>query len=303
MVNFKRVQAIPLSKLPARVVIRWETDLKDAELKDYEFCVYRSVNGQDGKPRFQDVDIDGNPITPTAPALDPQHSQPISVWIDGLDFPWFVDHSESLRNLAYNSYYRVACRNKKTQEQVMSKEVTWDGDLDLVGLYVVDEHNFLMKDVVGVPSLVYQRRRGGLQCRTCFDPIQKKRLSSSCRVCYGTNWVGGFFNPIDVYIDYNPNPKNSVVEQFGETNMNETNALLSNYPVLSPGDVIKELADGRMWRVVSVAPTEKRRCLMLQMARLSEIKAGDIEYTLNSDDRFQVQKIDELNHIKEKSEF
>lgn len=303
MVKFKKIDAIPLSRTPAKVVIRWEMAVSSlSELKDYEFLVLRQASGQDGQPNFQDVDIDGNPKTPVPAALNPSNLKPISQWIGGLDFPWFVDHSDTLKNLTLNTFYRVKCRHKETQEEVLSDVVTWEGPLDLVGLYVVDEHNFLLKDVVGVPSLVYQRKRGGLMC-SCVDPIQKKRLTSSCKKCYSTNWVGGFFNPIDTYIDFAPTVKNSQIQAWGESNNNETDCIIANFPNVTPGDVIREIPENRLWRVVRVTPTEKRRCQMLQFARLSEINAGDVEYSLPLDEKFQIVKIDEFGQIRKKTEF
>lgn len=304
MIRFKTVQAIPLSRTPAKVLIRWETDVRvTADLQDYEFLVLRQTNGQDQDPNFQDKDIDGNIKTPTPEFMPAANLQPISVWIDGLDWPWYLDFSETLKNLTHQSIYRIKCRNKKTQDEVISDQFTWEGQIDLVGLYIIAEHDFLLKDVTGVPTLVYQRRRGGVQCTRCFDPIQKKRTSSHCTVCYGTNWVGGFFNPIDCYIDFNPNPKVANISHWGEINDNETQALMSNFPSVVPGDIIRELRDNRFWRITAVTITEKRRCQMLQFLRLSEIKAGDVEYSIASDERFVIRKVSELEAIKKKTEF
>lgn len=301
---FKDVKAIPLSRHPAKVLIKWETKLAGAELADYEFLVERQAAGQDGSVGYQHVDIDGNPYKPAYhDAKDPKNLRPISTWIDGLDFPWHVDYSETLKGLTLPLWYRVKARNKKTQEESVSEMFAWDGPLDLVGLYVVDEHNFMLRDVTGVPSLVFQRRRSGVQCTVCFDPIQKKRLSSSCKRCYGTNYVGGFFSPIDCYIDYNPNPNVIRIEAWGATQPNETDALLSNFPNISPGDIIKELRENRLWRVERVTMTEKRRVPMLQFIRLVELKPGDIEYTIPNDERFQIKKINELEETKKKPEF
>lgn len=300
---FKKTEAIPLSKLPAKVLIKWELSEHGAALKDYELCVHKQLEGEDNIPGFQHVDIDGNTTTPRPVALESKNLIPISVWIDALDFPWFIDMSDHLKGLADRITYRIVCRNKKTLESFSSEQFSWDGNLDLVGIYICDEVNFLLRDATGVPALVYQRKRGGVPCTSCFDPIQKKRMTSSCRNCYGTNWAGGFYNPLESYVDFSPNPKNAVVESFGEVNNNETIALFSNFPNVSPGDIVKELQSGRFWRIESVQVTEKRRCQMLQMARMVELKAGDIEHALSTDARYVVQKIEELNQIKHKPEF
>ena len=304
MINFKKVQAIPLSRTPAKVLVRWEMDNRiSAEIADYEFMVLRQTNGQDQEMFFQDKTIDGNLNAPYAPDKMTTNLEAISQWIDGLDHLWHLDYSDTLKNLTHEANYRVRCRHKKTMEVRDSAQFTWQGDLDLVGLYICAEHDFLLRDVTGVPSLVYQRRRGGIPCTNCYDPVQKKRTMSNCGVCYGTNWVGGFFNPLDTFIDFSPNPKTSGIAQWGEITENETQALMSNFPSVVPGDVIKEVRDNRLWRVINVTVTEKRRCQMLQFVRLSEVKAGDIEYSLPYDERFQLKKIDELEMLKKKREF
>ena len=304
MINFKRTQAIPLSRTPAKVLIRWETDNRiSAELAEYEFMVLRQTVGQDQELYFQDKDIDGNLNKPHAPDKVTTNLEPISQWIDGLEPQWHMDYSETLKNLTHESNYKVRCRHKKTLETLDSEQFTWSGDLDLTGLYIVEEMNFMLRDVTGVPALIYQRRRTGIPCTNCFDPIQKKRTKSDCQVCYGTNWVGGFFRPLDSFVDFSPNPKTSGVAQWGEITDNETQCLMSNFPSVVPGDVIKEVRDNRLWRVVNVTVTEKRRCQMLQIARLTEIKSGDVEYTLPYDERFQLKKIDELEMLKQKREF
>lgn len=303
MVSFKSVTVYPLSKLPAKVLVKWEMNISKTEsLQDYEFLVERDIEAQDAQPGFQHVDIDGKALNQKIATMAADNLQPISRWIDGLDFRWFVDFSSHLKNLTNYSFYRVRCRNKKTQEEVYSDTVTWQGDLDVVGLYVVDEHNFLLEDVIGVPALIYQRRRDGVLC-SCFDRIQQKRLVSQCYKCYGTNWVKGFYDPIDAFVDFSPNPKVSTIEAWGEVQNNDTNALLSNFPSVSAGDLIREIQSNRLWRVSMVTETEKRRVPMLQFARATEVKPGDIEYAIPNDERFSIVKVGELDAIKAKREF
>jgi len=302
-IKFKSYRAIPLSKTPAKVLIKWEIEAGTTDLQDYEFYVERG-QAEDNKPGVQNVDIFRRPVTPeiavtTTNNMHVLHRDGISA----LDFSWYLDFSDALKNLNATPFYRIRCRKISTQEDIVTPSFTWAGELDLVGLYVIDEHNFMLSDVTGVPCLVYNRRRGGVPCPRCYDPIQKKRTSSSCSTCYGTNWVGGFHKPIDTFIDFTPNPKASVIQQWGETQPNETNALASNFPSLSPGDIIRELREDRLWRVVQVAETEKRRVPMLQFTRITEIKPGDIEYKIPVDELLSIAKIAELESSKLKREF
>jgi len=300
-VSFKLFQALPLSRFPAKVLVTWQMNKGGADLADYEFYVERG-EATENIPGFQHVDIYQNPLPAT------EHSPTvnfvaISKAISGLDNLQYLDYSTLLESLARNFWYRIRCRKISTQEDILSSMFSYEGVLDPVGIYVTDEINFQLEDVSGVPSLVYNRRRGGVPCGKCFDPIQKKRLISQCTNCYGTNWEKGFYDPIDCYVGYDPNPKNALITQWGEVQENQSRLLMSNFPVLQPGDIIREIRTNRLWRVVRVDLTEKRRTLLLQFPVVMEIKPGDVEYHIVQDERLAVDKMEELSKTKKLREF
>lgn len=313
--NFR---VIPLSRRPAKILLKWDVSALPGEsLTDYEILILRGES-QESLSNFQHTRMmthnrpeehllapDGRNevVTPQVESVGTQNLVYISKPISAADFPWYIDYSQSLDMLIKPVFYKIVLTRVDTQESIESPLVAMEGDLDIVGMYVVEEHNFLLEDVIGVPSLVYQRRRQGVLCTKCFDPIQKKRMISFCTTCYGTNWVGGFYNPIDAYIDYAPNPKVSQITQWGEIQPNETRLLMSNFPEVSPGDVIREIRQGRLWRVTNVTETEKRRVPMLQFVQAVEIKPSDVENQIPQDARFAVKKMEELEAIKLKREF
>lgn len=299
--TFKLAEAVALSKTPAKVLIRWEMTGPSLDMADLEFYV-ESGESQQNKPGFQHVDIYQEPMSSATEHTETANLTTISKAIDGLDNQWYLDMSPELANLSKSIVYRVRCRKKSTQEEIYSEMFDFDGTLDLTGLYVVDETNFLLEDVTGTPCLVYNRRRGGLLC-DCFDKIQKKRTRSGCTTCFDTNWVGGFYDPIDSYVDFTPNPKNATINPWGETQDNESQALMSNFPQVNYGDVIRELRENRMWRVERVNVTEKRRSNLLQFPVVSEIKPGDVEYKIPVDEQFLLKKVREFEATKKKREF
>lgn len=301
MFTFKSVTITPLSKKPARILVRWQMEQESEELADAEFFVERSYT-QDSKIGFQDVDIHGN-ARPDPVGLSSNNFTVVSQIIDGLSDSNFVDHSPEIASLSNDLVYRVRCRRKSTQEEFISKEASLDRNIDLVGLYVSDEVNFELMDVTGVPCLVYNRRSTGVYCTKCFDKIQKKRLFSGCKTCFDTGWVGGFYDPIDCYVDITPNQKSLQIAPWGSVQENESPMMLSNFPVVNPGDVIRELESARMWRVVRINVTEKRRALMVQFPTMTEIKPGDVEYKIPVDESFVQKKLEEFRKIKRLREF
>jgi hypothetical protein len=302
-VSFKTIQVVALSRFPAKVLVQWQTTLSGADLADYEFYIERG-SASENNPGFQHKTIYQTPEMPPTQHTVTQNFRSISKAIDGLDNSWYLDFTPELLNLTISMSYRVRCRKKSTQEECLSSAVGLGGGLDLVGLYIADEVNFELEDATGEPCLIYNRRRGGIPCPECFDPIQKKRSISNCSRCYGTNWVGGFYDPIDAYVDFNPNPKNALITQFGETQENMTRVIIANYPIVFPGDIIRELRTNRLWRVgqkVNIA--EKRRVTLLQFPEVVEIKPGDIEYKIPIDEKFLLAKVAEFEATKARREF
>lgn len=302
-ISFKTVQAVALSRFPAKVLVRWQTNLDGAALDDYEFYVERG-GAQDNIPGFQHVTIYQTPYLPPVESAATLNFRVMTRAIDGLDNQWYVDFTPELLNLKPTYYYRVRCRRKSTQEEITSQMVTFVGEMDLVGLYIADEINFELEDATGTPCLVYNRRRTGIPCPVCFDPVQKKRSVSNCQSCFGTNWVGGFYDPIDAWVDFTPNPKNALITQWGETQENMTRVLMANFPLVFPGDIIRELRTNRLWRIGQrVNVTEKRRVTLLQFPEVTQIKPGDIEYKLPIDEQFLLDKVQELEATKKRREF
>jgi len=302
--NFKSIQVIPLSRDPGKVLIQWEMLPTAINLSDFEFYIDRGSTA-DQIPAFQHVTIDGKPWVSSHPATTTtsENFKQIGGPLSALDFYEFLDYTPELRNLHRTYYYRVRVRRVSTQEELGSAPMTWHGDLDLEAMYVVDEHNFMLEDTTGVPALIYKRRRGGVACEACFDKIQNKRLASHCKRCFGTNWEGGFHEPIDAYVDLSPHANQTLIQEWGETQPTETDVLATNYPLIFNGDLIREIRKNRLWRVVRTRTTEKQRAPMLQFIRVTEVNPGDVEYQIPIDEAFVEQKIREFENYKKRREF
>jgi hypothetical protein len=174
--------------------------------------------------------------------------------------------------------------------------------MDLVGIYIAEETDFELSDATGTPCFVHKKRRSGVLCE-CFDRVQKKRTTANCGVCYNTNWVGGYHDPIDCYIDFAPNPKNIQITQWGETQTNETRLKMSNFPSVGPGDLIRELRTNRLWRATNVGVTEKRRVQLIQFPAVVELKPSDVEYKMPVNETLMLQLIQEFEQLKRRREF
>lgn len=195
----------------------------------------------------------------------------------------YVDFTANLYDLQKVYYYRVRAvefAGANPVQTFTSSVQTWDGTLDLVGIYVVEEHLFLHRYVAGIPSLIFKKRREGPRCPQCWDPVLKRVTSSKCATCYGTGIVGGYYAPIEGWIDYEPDPKMMQIAEWGMVQPNQTNIVFTNYPLLSVDDLVLELKINKFWKVSRIQAAEKNRSSMLQFARVDAVNPSDIEYKI-----------------------
>lgn len=272
-------------------------------LNDFEFHIDRG-EAPDQIPQYQNVDTDGVLLKPLIPDTGSINQFQInSRPIKGVDKYEFLDLTPQMINLNKIYYYRIRARRISTCEEITTEPFSFLEKLDLEGLYVVDEHNFKFRDVTGEPCLVHNRKGEGVNCTECFDPVQQKRTRSDCTTCFGTNWDGGFYNPISLYAEFGVPMAVNVIEEWGERQPKETDCQFPNYPFLNPGDVIRRVHANRLYRVTAVQGVSKRQIPMLQFVRVIEVTAGDIEYRLPVDQKLIRDLLDDFDKILRKRIF
>lgn len=221
---------------------------------------------------------------------------------------FYEDFTARLKDKHRIYYYKVVAKNIKSGKTVETKPVTWEGELDFVGLYIVEEHDFLFRWVSGIPCLVYKKQTDGeVRCPDCWDSIAKRVKKSNCKTCHGTGWtgsgVGGYYNPSYIWADYSPDPEVIEVAQWGRVQPTQTDVMMTNYPDMSVGDVVIELPVNKRYKVSNVRDTEKNRTNMLQIVRLDAVEKNDIEYKIPVEDYYVEKARKELNERKQIREF
>jgi len=149
---------------------------------------------------------------------------------------------------------------------------------DTIASEIIRRNDLLLQNFVGIDAQLYIRKTWGQRCCTCWDPIKQRKRESNCPVCYNTSFVGGFFGPIPIRINFSPSPEMIRQANF-EQHPDATNAWTSNYPQISAKDIIIEEGYKR-WRVVTPSFTQKRRVKVHQVLQLTGVNLNDIEYKL-----------------------
>lgn len=153
---------------------------------------------------------------------------------------------------------------------------------DFIALEIVRRNNLLLRRNTGRLAAFFPVRTQGQRCVICFDELKKRSSKSQCPGCFGTTFQGGFYNQINVFADFNPDPKAIQISSFGKMEPSQTVLFMSNFPLAKPNDLIVERTD-RRWRAIQVNTVTKNRYAVQQLLQVEEIDRSDAEYLLPVD--------------------
>lgn len=281
--RFKNISVIILTiEHISQVLVRWSLEPTAQDLRNLRFYVDRG----ESPTAFEQLNAEGLPA-------------------NGLYE--FVDQTANLYDLNKVLYYRVRAVEQSPEglplQTFTSQETTWDGDLDLIGLYINEEHYFEMRYVDGVPAMIFKKIHDGTYCPDCWDTVLKRVTRSNCRTCYGTGRLGGYYPPMDAWMKFEPDPKMEQIAEWGKRQVGQTDIMFTNYPLLTPDDIIVELKPNRFWKVESVRYPEKNRTILLQMARLNAVSTSDVEYKINVPEDRRRALCDQMESREKEREF
>lgn len=247
-------------------VISWTVELNPPveDITKYRFYVQRS-NAPEGP--FDELNTT-SPLIDTYTFIDSQ-----------------IDRLSKWRRY----YYRVRCVNiiDTPTVEIISDPADFIvpklSTQRLIQLEIIRTEKILLQGVgltpnfVGVKSLAFIRRTFGQRCSDCWDFTKKKVNSSRCFTCFGVGFKGGYHTPILVYINYSPPGEQPELSALGEMQPNTIRAWMTNYPVLTEGDLIVDANNAR-WRVANQTRTEMLRTTTRQTLALYHLPPGDVEY-------------------------
>ncbi len=154
---------------------------------------------------------------------------------------------------------------------------------DIAAKIMLRRKNIGIKRYGKLVKVLKKRAEQGVQC-SCFDTTLQRSQLDDCPLCNGTGIQtgGGYYDPIEVYVAINNNPKQNQVTPFGIWQAEDALMDMLNYPVLAPDDLIVDQAN-RRFKVKRVAPFDKghslisQRCVITLQEKSNQVYAVDVE--------------------------
>lgn len=262
MLAFRRVDVIiahpGVAGENALLLVVWEFARQDSALGQATFRVERSESQQFSAGEF--VELVRNVPSTT-----------------GVLVYEFDDITANLSNFYRQYWYRVVATTGGGE--IVSEPRTWQTMPRTHELAIIERHDFVLKYLQGKPSFAFiERTTESVRCGACFDLTTQRSTDSRCTLCLGTGRQRPYFEPIPLWIDYNPDEKLVSISNFGEMQPKQKDCWFSAFPQIKPRDVLYEVLSSSLWRVVSVHPIQPQGTTIQHLCRLSAIDPESVEY-------------------------
>jgi hypothetical protein len=137
----------------------------------------------------------------------------------------------------------------------------------------------IYKNLNGIPLAVMKRRRWGIRCTECWDPVTKEVTREHCPACYGTSFLGGYWAPVQIRGRKDAAAVQTRLEAHGEVDIKLEEFTTLDYPLLEYKDVIVDLHRNDRYEVQRVVPAEINTVVVHQVVTASLLGRNSVEYS------------------------
>lgn len=242
---------------PSNVLLCWELVKTHSGMPDVRFSVERSLSPSFPEDEYEVLasDIPG---------------------VAGQMVYTFSDVTANLYSFWRRYFYRI--RAVSPDGTFVTQSQTWETSPRPHELEIIAQHDFVLRYLQGTPSFAFIERTADAPNCICFDVTTQRSTRSDCTLCLGTGKQRPFFDPIPLYVDYNPDAKLVQISLLGEITPNQKDCWFSAYPLLKPADVIYEVGPARLWRIVRMSPIQPQGTTIQQIARLEAVDLTLVEH-------------------------
>lgn len=234
---------------PTSAVVLWSFGLTNEDLTGIVVTVERSFAANDGFATIAEIPY-------------PQR--------------YHRDTTGGLQDVWRKGYYKISA---EFQGQVFTAGPEFCGSThSVISREMVRRRDIDLK-FSGIPVAVYLKRKGA-RCTSCWDKVLKTVTSTDCQTCYGTGYLGGYYEPVLTTANIIPEQEANQPDITLREN-SQTSLAMSVIPVIRPDDLIYEVNGGSRWRVTTITPVEIDRILVAQEpVVVTKLNPGDVEHNL-----------------------
>lgn len=164
-----------------QILVEWALESSFIEPGPYKFTLYRG----------ETVELGTDDWTAVAEVIDQ---------------PWAFDRNPRLPDKGMNIFYKVILEDGlgRTYESQAAAGTSYWGRYDwTLARDIIRKETMLQRKRTGTKGYLFKRRTFGDRC-ACTDPETRQVMDPNCEECFGTGFVGGYYEPFEYWVTMNP---------------------------------------------------------------------------------------------------
>lgn len=133
----------------------------------------------------------------------------------------------------------------------------------------------------GTEVALLKKKQWGEKCDCTSSSGQV--IISHCKKCFGTSYVGGYWNPEYTYANRSSQPVTTARAVQGDKDIKKTRLITTRIPQLAPKDLVVFIRSNRRYRVEEVNPSQVHQVDIHQELVVSELDPSSAEYGMHLD--------------------
>lgn len=184
--------------------------------------------------------------------------------------------------LTGNFYYRVTVTapNGTTASSTVEAGVEATGKLG--GIRRKSERDLMvqLRKLDGSAIAIVKRRHYGELCLKCRDKTTHAIIRSSCKACWGTGIIGGYWNPVASFARRTPAGASAAVTPQQRSDTAGVTLWLPSTPAVEPDDILVSFRDQRRYVVSDAEQPEVQMEPTHQKVTVQELPSDSLLYEL-----------------------
>lgn len=185
-----------------------------------------------------------------------------------------------LYSMSRTLYYKITVAGSDGSSGVIEKKMEPWNDRRHAGIHrkLVRDAYIALKVAMGTEVAILKRLHWGTLC-SCLSSTGQPTVAH-CPLCYGTTFVGGYWNPVYTYAFLGSRPVSVQVALQGHVETKQTTAIMPYVPQVEYEDVIVFLRSGKRYTIKEVNPTQIHNVDVHQELVVSELATSSVEYNI-----------------------
>lgn len=206
----------------------------------------------------------------------------------------YVDRETQRGMVDQRLYYRIKAIYVTGKEFYSDPITLFDEHPNYLSRAISRYESLLLRRYNGQEALHFARRKFGPRCSNCYSDIDRKVIKSKCPYCFGTTYQDGFFAPVKIKINPDPQTKIADRHEYGVNENFNLSGWTSNDVVIEALDIIIFLQkNSERYRVEAVTPTSIKNATVRQILTFTRLPLDSPEQQLLADT--ESYNLDEFN--------